>query len=264
MDKQGQADTPAADVPLEGTPATDAPAEPTQPPSDQDRVTTLESEIATLRTELATATSKLGETDGRSRGAQRTADQLAARLERRIERLASQLDAVATRGMDENEARTWKLQQELEKERESRTTTDSNTIRLQQEEEFRVFSSTMLAEEQLDPNNPTLKAAFDRFAATAKDPSDWKVALTRAIAEVRKDEAKTAAQKTKEAVDKAREDERKKLLNKSREASGPLDTGNQGAISKKPVDQMDDAEFAAYWEQRRADINRRRMQQSIR
>ncbi len=260
MEAEGKAaaevETPVVDT----ADPTEAPAEPQAPSPEPEFVikAELQTELNSLRAELKTARDEGNES---GRRAQRAADTHASRLEKRIERLAGLLDVVATRGMDESEAQAWKLRQELEKEREARSTGDSEVQRQRQEDDWRTYSSAVLAEEQIAADNPTLKEAWGRYSAGAKDPSDWKAALGRAVAEVRKAELKDAQAKAKEAEGKAREDERAKIRNERRSSAGPVDQGAPGGSGAKKVADMSEEEFTAYKAQRDDERVRRRMAQ---
>ena len=177
---------------------------------------------------------------------------------KRIERLEAQFEAIATRGMDEPESRAWKAERALE-----RATETSQTVTQQQEyernaAEFQQRSASFLNSEGINPTDERLTTAFSKYAADAKTYDDWDKALLHAVADVHKDERvkSTADQKTRE--DKVREQERAKLRNQNRSADGPIDKGQPGSTSTKPVKDMTDDEFREYERQRDADRIRRR------
>lgn len=256
MDEQGKvADTEVAPVVDTAAPE-ETPAETAQPSPDNERVTKLEGTIATLQSELTTVRAEARDS---GRRAQSAADSHASRLERRIERLTETLDAVATRGMDENEIRSWKLQRDNERLRESSTERDQSANRQQQEAEFQTYSATVLGEEGIDSKDSVFTEAWSKYSSQAKDPSDWKAALHRAISEVRKAAAKTADEKVKSVEAQAREDERNKIKNENRTRSGPTDQGVAASVTRKAYLDMSDDEFEADSVKKKAERDRRLM-----
>lgn len=254
-------ETAAADAPAPVVDTADeaaAPAEPSKPSPEPERVTKAEyqTEIARLNEQLRLTREEA--TEG-SRRAQRAADTHASRLEKRIERQQALLDEVATRGMDESDVRAWRSQRELDREREKSASYDSEAQVRRAEEDFRAYSTQVLSEEAIDQQNPVFKEAWGRFSAQAKDPSDWKAALNRAVAEVRKDEVKKAREEAKTAEQRARDDERAKVRNEKRESAGTTSEGVVGSVGKKKIENMTEAEFDAYDKQREEERNRRRM-----
>lgn len=246
--------TPAVDAAVEE----EAPAAPLEPSPEKEPVTKaeLKAEIASLREELRAKTEEANES---GRRAQRTADSQASRLEKRIERYSALLDEVATRGMDEPDIRAWKYRQEAEREREKSAGYDAESQERKAREDFASYSSQVLTEEQIDRENPVFKEAWNRYIGQAKDQSDWKVALTRAVADVRKNEAKTARDDASKAAERAREDERAKARNVKRQAAGPIDNGAVGSVSQKSVADMTDAEFDAV----KAQVDEQRMRRRM-
>lgn len=165
----------------------------------------------------------------------------------KIAKLEAQLELVATRGMDESEARLWKAERAAERASEA-----THQVSQQQEYEaaqvaFQQKSAAYLASEGIKPDDKRLTEAFAKYAADAKTYHDWDSALARAVADWHKVEAKRVADEAKGAVEKAREEERVKLRNEQRSSSGKLDTGSPASTTGK-VDftSMSDEEFKAY------------------
>lgn len=175
----------------------------------------------------------------------------------KIQKLETALEAVATRGMDESEARLWKAERAVERANET-----STQVTAQQEYEtaqraFAEKSSAFLASEGIDAKDERLTASFAKYAAEAKTYADWDNALIRAVADVRKDEAKKATLTVKEQVEKAREEERAKLRNEQRSTEGKLDKGSPAAAGKVDYASMSDAEFIALEAEKTAERLRR-------
>ena len=250
MDEQGKAADPVEAPSVDEAAPAETPAEPEQPSPEQQRIARLESDLTALRAEQEKVRAEARES---GRRAQSAADSHASRLEKRIERLTGLLNAVATQNMSEPDLRAWRLQQELDSEREARASVDTEAQARRQNEEFQTYSASLLAEEGISSDHPVLTEAWNRFSAQAKDPSEWKAALSRAVAEVRKAEAKAAIEKATKAEAAAREDERNKLKNKSRADSGPVDNGAPGSRSHKPIRDMTEQEFAVYDAEREAE-----------
>lgn len=177
---------------------------------------------------------------------------------KRIERLEAQLEALATRGMDESESRAWKAERALERQIES-----TQTVSQQQEYEraaadFQQRSTSFLNSEGIKSDDPRLMAAFSKYASEARSYDDWDKALLRAVAEVHKDERTKLTTEQKAREDKIREEERAKLRNENRSSAGPIDKGQPSSASSKPVKEMSDEEFREYERQKDADRIRRR------
>ena len=177
---------------------------------------------------------------------------------KRVEKLEAQLEALAVRGMDENETRAWKAERALE-----RATESSQTVSQQQEyekaaAEFQQRSSSFLNGEGIKPDDARLTAAFSKYAANARSYDDWDKALLMAVAEVHKDERTTSAAEQKTREGKIREEERAKLRNEQRSTDGPIDKGQPGSTSTKPIRDMSDDEFKDYERQKDAERIRRR------
>ena len=258
MDEQGKVADPVETPSVDDAVPDETPAEPEQPAPEPERATKaeLQSELTSVRAELAKVREEARESGSR---AQSAADKHAARLEKRIERLSTTLEQIAALNMDEPSLRAWKAQQETEKLREQYSERDSEAASRKAQEDFQAYSAAVLAEEGISSTDPVLRSAWDRYAAGGKDISDWKAALGRAIAEVRKAEAKTAIEKAQEAEKKAREDERAKMKNEKRSNSGSVDQGVSASVSQKRIRDMTEEEFAAYDQAQTEARERRRM-----
>ncbi len=172
----------------------------------------------------------------------------------KIAKLESQLEAVATRGMDEGEARLWKAERAVERANETSTQVNAQQEYEAAQRTFAEKSATILSSEGISKDDPVLTEAFAKYAAESKTYADWDTALIRAIADVHKSKARRVADETKTAVEKAREEERAKLRNEQRVTSGAVDKGSPGSAGGK-VDftSMTDEEFRAYDAQRNAE-----------
>ena len=155
-------------------------------------------------------------------------------------------EALATRGMDEGEARLWKAERAVE-----RATETSVTVTQQQEYEaaarnFQDRSASFLNSEGIRSDDPRLTSAFSRYASEAKTYDDWDKALLHAVADVHRDASKQATAEAKTLADKAREDERTKLRNEQRASDGLLDKGTPASTAKFDSRTATAEEFKAY------------------
>ena len=178
----------------------------------------------------------------------------------KLAKLEAALEAVATRGMDESEARLWKAERAAERASEA-----THQVSQQQEYEqaqvaFQQKSAAYLASEGIKPNDERLTTAFSKYAAEAKTYADWDSALARAVADVHKAEARRVSEEAKGAVDKAREEERAKLRNEQRASEGKLDKGQPASTSKVDWNALSDEEFKALDAERTAERLRRQRQ----
>lgn len=188
----------------------------------------------------------------------------------KIAKLEAQYELLATRGMDEPEARAFKAERDLERVKETQQTISQQQEYESQAVAFQQRSASFLASEGVKPDDPRLTTAFGRLAADAKTYDDWDKALISAVASVHKDNAQKAtaereklAGDTKTAVDKAREEERAKLRNEQRAVDGPLDKGQPASLPpSKKTWEMTDEEFKTYDAQRDAERRRRLTQLS--
>lgn len=180
--------------------------------------------------------------------AESKSDVVEKRAEARIRRLETQLEAIATRGMDENESRAYKAERELERTRETQTEGDRQRENEKAWQDFQTRGATLLAEEGIARTDPRLTAAFQKHAASATTTADWDIALARSIAEVHKDDLRKAKEDGKTAADRAREEERSKQKNTQRREEGPTDKGSPaggapkdwtGATDKEVIEELD-------------------------
>lgn len=252
----------AAEAPAPAEPAAPAPAPTNEsaPAPKEDPVALLESRIG----EKLTATersllTRVDEAFQEARRAQSAADKNASKLRQEFDRRWTAFEALATRGMDENELRTWRTQTENARLLAERDSQDQDTRDRQAQEEFQSWSASVLAEEKIDANDPTFKDAWTRYAAAAKSPADWRGALGRAVATYRKSETEKAVQAERESAKKALEEERKKATNERREKAGPVDTGQPASTATKSVAEMSEAEFEVYSKRRKEERDRRLM-----
>jgi hypothetical protein len=256
VSEQGKAADPVEAPSVDDAAPVETPAEPAPPSPEQQRIDKLEADLTALRAEQDKVRADARESGSR---AQSTADKHAARLEKRIERLSATLEQVAALNMDEPSLRAWRAQQENERLRESITEQTSEVQTERQRAEFQTYSAQLLAEEGIASSDPVLTEAWNKYSAQAKDPSDWKAALSRAVADVRKAEAKVAIEKAKTAAEQAREDERNRIKNERRTTQGPTDQGVAASVSRKPYMDMTDEEFAADSAKKKAERDRKLM-----
>lgn len=178
----------------------------------------------------------------------------------KIAKMEATLEVVATRGMDESEARLWKAERIAE-----RATETTQQVSQQQEYEqaqagFQQRSAAYLSGEGIKHDDPRLTAAFSKYAAEAKTYAEWDTALVKAVADVHKSEARRVAEESKSAVDKAREEERAKLRNEQRASDGKLDKGQPASTSKIDWTSISDEEFKTLDAERTAERLRRQRQ----
>lgn len=173
------------------------------------------------------------------------------RTEQRIRRIETMLEAIATRGMDEPDARAWKAERALERVNEAQS---EQTQQQQYEASWRDFQSrgaSLLQEEGIARDDPRLTAAFQRYAANAASTNDWDVALVRAISDVHKDEQRKAREEVKTVADKTREEERAKTRNEKRSSEGPTDKGSPSTAAPKDWANATNDEVLAELQRRR-------------
>lgn len=172
----------------------------------------------------------------------------------KLAKLETRLEELATRGMDEGQAKLWKAERALERATETAITVNQQQDYERAAAEFQQRSATYLAEEGIKADDPRLMTAFAKFSANAQSTADWDKALYGAVAVVHRDNAKKMADETakvsaesKTAVEKAREEERAKLRNEQRTVEGPVDRGQpSSAPQAKKIGEMSDEEFKAY------------------
>ena len=181
----------------------------------------------------------------------------------KLAKMEARLEEVATRGMDEGEARLWKAQRAEERAQEATTTVSQQQEYEKAAADFQQRSTAYLSSEGISADDPRLTGAFAKFSAEARTYDDWDKALMRSVAEVHKDNAKKAVEQAKVAADKAREEERARQRNEQRKDEGPIDRGSPASPApKKNVWDMSDEEFKAYDSQK--DAERKLRQRGVR
>lgn len=178
----------------------------------------------------------------------------------KLVKMEAQLEAIATRGMDDGEAKLWKAERAIERANEASTTVNQQQEYEQQTRAFQERTSKYLADEGIKADDPRFTAAFTKYAADSKTYDDWDKAVLRAAADVHKDEKRIKESEAKDLVEKAREDERVKLRNEQRSADGKLDKGGSASAPKVDFTSMSDEEFKVYDEARTAERLRRQRQ----
>lgn len=266
---------PALTAPADQPPALTAETPPTETALTREEITTLISKARDeVRADVVNEVKR--DLDAAYKAARRSeskgdvANSKLAKLETRFEELA-------TRGMEDSEARAWKAERALERVQETAQNVGQQQEYEQQAAAFQQRSASYLSSEGIKPDDPRLTSAFARLAANAKTYDDWDKALLGAVSSVHRDNAQKLTVETgkltesatklaadsKTVADKAREEERAKLRNEQRTVDGPLDKGqpSSSAPAKKTWD-MTDEEFKAYDAVR--DTERRRRMTQIR
>lgn len=164
--------------------------------------------------------------------------------QKRIDRLEQDLFEISLRGLEPQ-------QQDLERlKRQSQRDSESRNVQLDPNAEvaaFQAWSASVLAEEGIAGNDPTLTEAFQKYGEGWTSQADLRVAMTRAIAKVRAEEAKKAKAEAADREKKAREEERTKLRNENRQAEPRLDKGTPAATAKnKSLLTMSQEEWDAF------------------
>lgn len=152
--------------------------------------------------------------------------------QKRIDKLEAELLEVSLRGLEPAQVEVEKLRRQVQRDADSRSAPPDPDAEVAA---FKGWSSSYLEEEQIGPDDPVLKASFQRYADGWQGAADLRVALTRAVADVRKEQAKAARSEAAEREKKAREDERAKLRNEKRAEDGKVDKGAAAPASASPV-----------------------------
>lgn len=239
---------PAAPAPAPGS----EPAPDSQPPSDP--VKDLEDRLGRNLTETEKRLAeRIASAEQKAVRAQSAADKNYARAKAEFDRELSAIEALLSEGVDESRLRVWKAERENSRLKAERDSVDKETTEEKARSDFRDWSSALLAEEQIDASDPAFKTAWDRHAPKATNPAEWRVALTRAVADFRREEGKKAAETEREKAQKAIEEERKKATNAKRESAGPVDSGPSGGAKRHDPDKPpeNEADFAVWWEERK-------------
>ena len=161
---------------------------------------------------------------------------------KRIDKLEGELLEVALRGLEPQQQEVERLKRQVQRDAESRTAPDANA----EVAAFNGWSRSFLEEEGIPSNDPTLAEAFQKYGEGWQTQADLKVALTRAVAKVRTEQAKKANSDSAAEVKKAREEERAKLRNENRQAEGKVDRGNPASAAPKNFLTMSQEEWTAF------------------
>lgn len=167
--------------------------------------------------------------------------------QKRIDKLETELFDLSVRGADPQAIEIEKLKRQVQRDADSRTAPDANA----EVAAFNAWSKSFLEEEGIASNDPVLAEAFKRYGDGWQTQADLKVALTRAIARVRTEEAKKAKSDSAEAVKKAREEQDAKHRNETRQSEGKVDKGTPASAAKRNFLTMTSEELAAFNASRR-------------
>ena len=188
----------------------------------------------TIRGELSSAYKTLRRGEAKSDVAQK-----------RIDRLEQELFEVSVRGMEPDRIELERLKRQSQRDAETRAAPlDPST----EVASFQGWSASVLEEEQIDPKDPILKSAFERYADGWQNAADLRVALTRAVATVLREREKTARAQSGDREKKAREEERAKLRNETRQSEGKVDRSAPETTARagKSVLHMNPQEWEAF------------------
>lgn len=241
--------TAPADQPEAQTPAVE-PKETAPPFTRQDA----EALINSVKEELLANTKK--ELEAAYKTARRSESKADA-ANPRIAKLETRMEDLATRGMDENEAKLWKAERALERAHEQTSTVSAAQAHDENVRSFQERTNPYLASEGIKSDDPRLTAAFAKYSADAKSPDDWDKAVYKAVADIHKDERNTTASEVKAQIEKAREEERAKLRNEQRQSDGPVDKGQPSSTKKTDWLNMSGEEFKRLEAEKDAERQRR-------
>ena len=166
-----------------------------------------------------------------ARRAEAKAERAPDKFREQIAPLEEAIEAILTQSLNEDQRQAFIAKRDLARA----TRRDPDAEQAQQVAEFQTEAASVLEEEGIKADDPVLVAAYQKYLAGAKNPSQWRTALGRAIAAVHKDLAVKSESSASEREKKAREDERTKVQNERRESDGPVDRG-QPASSNQKVD----------------------------
>jgi len=169
---------------------------------------------------------------------------------KQVAKLEARLEEVATRGMDESEARLWKAQRAEERAAEVTSTVSQEQEYARAASDFQQRSASYLASEGIKADDPLLTTAFSKYASEAKTYDDWDKALMRSVADVHKAKVSKLTEDQKTLADRTREEERAKLRNEQRTSDGRVDKGQPSSVANKNVWDMSPEEFKDYDAQR--------------
>lgn len=219
---------PAAPAPTPGS----EPAPDSQPPSDP--VKELESVFGRKLTDTETRLAeRIAKAEQQAIRAQSAADKNYARTKAEFDREISAIESLLTEGVDESRVRVWKAERDNARLRAERESVDKESVEQEARTAFQTWSADLLREEQINPEDPVFKSAWEKHAAKATTPADWRAAVGRAVADYRREEGKRAVETEREKAQRLVEEERKKATNAKRESAGPVDTN---PASGKPRD----------------------------
>ena len=167
-------------------------------------------------------------------------------LVKKVERLEQEQFENSLRGMEPQ-------QQEIEKLKRQTQQAQSPSVDPNAElASFNAYARSVLEEESISDKDPVLTEWFQKYAEAGQTASDWKIALTRAVAKVRTEESKKARSESAEREKKAREEERAKLRNENRQAEGKVDKGTPAsATAQKNFLTMSSEELEAFEKSRK-------------
>jgi len=141
---------------------------------------------------------------------------------KRIDKLEQELFDISTRGLEPAQVEMATLKRQLQRDAESRTVSQDPSAEVSA---FQSWSSPYLEEEGIKAEDPVLVAAFQKHASGWQNAADLRIAMTRAVADVHKEQVKKARSEAGDREKKAREEERAKLRNENRQAEGKIDKG---------------------------------------
>ncbi len=223
----------------------------TEAAPSQETALTREEVAALLATAKTEVTAELRRELENAYKAARRGEAKGDQAQKAIAKVEARLETVATRGMDETEARLWRAQRAEERAAEASSTVSNAQEYERVAAEFQQRSASYLASEGIKSDDPVLTAAFSKFTSESKSYADWDTGLVRAVAEVHKARAKALADEQKGLSDKVREEERAKLRNEQRTSEGAVDKGAPASNGqKKAVWDMSEEEFKTYDAQR--------------
>lgn len=200
-------------VPAEGTPPAEAVPQETAPLSRDDVKALIQETWAEreqeIRGELKAAYNTLRRGEAKSDTSHK-----------RIDKLEHELFEISVRGLEPGQVEIERLKRQVQHDAESRAMPNDPNAEVAS---FRAWAAPVLEEERIDPNDPVLVASFERHGSGWQNAADLRVAMTRAVADVHKEQAKKARSESAERENKAREEERAKLRNEQRQGDGKVD-----------------------------------------
>lgn len=165
-----------------------------------------------------------------------------------LQKIRAEIDELSLRGLEPEKAELVKLQRQVQRDAESRNAPVDSNAELAQ---FNAYAKSVLEEEGIAGTDPVLTEWFKKYGEGYQTQADLRVALTRAIAKVRTEEAKKAKADSADREKKAREEERAKLRNEKRQEEGKVDRGTPAAGQSKNFLTMSSEELEAFEKSRR-------------